>query len=97
MSADDLGLVGPTQPLSHPEVHSEEKHFLGLTIPVAPLKDLLRMKLSSLRPKDLVHIETLDEVGLITPAIEKQLDPALQERLKQARSRIAATKPDVEG
>jgi hypothetical protein len=36
-------------------------------------------------------------VGLITAAIERQLQPALQERLREARELIAANKPDVEG
>src|ERR1019366_4403249 len=62
-----------TQPLPHPEIHPEEKHLLGITIPVAPLKDLLQMKLNSLRPKDLIHIETLDDVGVITLPLEREL------------------------
>ena len=41
-----------TQPFQHPEIHPEEKQLLGITIPVASLKDLLQMKLSSFRPKD---------------------------------------------
>jgi hypothetical protein len=86
-----------TQPLPHPELHPEEKHLLNLSVPVAPLKDLLQMKLSSLRPKDLIHIETLDDVGLITPALERHLSPVLQEWLKEARKTIAENKPDVEG
>jgi len=55
------------------------------------------MKLNSLRPKDLVHLEILDEAGLITPALEGELPLALQERLRDARKRIAEDKPDVEG
>ena len=55
------------------------------------------MKLNSLRPKDLIHLEILDDVGLITPDLELQLPPALQERLEEARKLIAANKPDVEG
>jgi hypothetical protein len=39
----------------------------------------------------------LDDVGLITTAIEKKLPPVLQDRLHQARKRIAENKPDVEG
>jgi hypothetical protein len=68
-----------------------------MAVPVAPLQDLLQMKLNSLRPKDIIHIETLDEVGLITPALEHRLSPALLERLKDARTQIAENKPDVEG
>ena len=86
-----------TQPFPHPELHPEEKDLFGLTIPVAPLGDLLHMKLNSMRPKDLIHIETLDDLGLISLAVESSLPPVLQERLAQARQPIAAGKPDLEG
>ena len=86
-----------TQPFPHPELQPEEKDLFGIAVPVAPLKDLLHMKLNSLRPKDLLHLETLDDVGLITPAIERQLPPMLRDRLKEARKQIAANKPDIEG
>ena len=86
-----------TQPFPHPELHPEEKNLFGIATPVAPLKDLLQMKLNSLRPKDLLHLETLDEAGLITPDVERQLPQVLQERLKEARKQIAADKPDIEG
>jgi hypothetical protein len=67
----------------------------NITIPVAPLVDLIQMKLNSLRPKDVIHLETLDDVGLITSAIERELPPALRARLKEARRQIADSKPDV--
>ena len=86
-----------TQPFPHPEIHPEEMELVDIRVPVAPLKDLLQMKLSSFRVKDIAHIEILDEVGLITSAVEKQLPSVLQERLKQARQEIAEGKPDVEG
>jgi len=86
-----------TQPLPHPDLQPEEKDFLGITIPVAPLRDLLQMKLTSLRPKDLVHLEILDEAGLITTALEAGLPDILRERLQQARRQIAEDKPDIEG
>lgn len=85
-----------TQPVPHPELHPEEKDFLGIKIPVAPMKDLVQMKLSSFRPKDLVHLEILDEVGLITPELERQLPTILLERLKDARRQIEENKPDVD-
>jgi hypothetical protein len=28
-----------TQPLPHPGLHPEEKNFLGIAVPVAPLRD----------------------------------------------------------
>lgn len=86
-----------TQPLPHPALHPEDKDLFGTTIPVARLLDLVQMKLNSLRPKDLIHLETLDEAGLITPTLEGGLPAALQERLKEARRQIAENQPDVEG
>jgi hypothetical protein len=86
-----------TQPLPHPSLRPEEKDFLGITVPVAPLRDLLQMKLTSFRPKDLVHLEILDEAGLITPALEEDLPPVLRVRLGEVRKQIAENKPDIEG
>jgi hypothetical protein len=85
-----------TQLSPHPALHPENKQLFDIAIPVAPLVDLIRMKLNSLRPKDVIHLETLDDVGLITPVIERELSPVLQERLKEARKQIADSKPDVE-
>ena len=84
-----------TQLSPHPALNPENKHLFGVTIPVAPLADLIQMKLNSLRPKDIIHLETLDEVGLIIP-VERELSQALQERLQEARRQIAESKPDVE-
>ena len=53
---------------------------------IAPVADLLRMKLISFRLKDQVHIQDLDSVGLITPEIEEGLSPALRDRLRQVRA-----------
>lgn len=86
-----------TQPAPHPNLNPEMRMLFGVTIPVAPLQDLLHMKLNSFRRKDITHIEIMDEAGLITPALEQTLPPLLQERLKQAREAIAAEQPDVEG
>ncbi len=86
-----------TQPIPHPDLHPEEKDFLGIAVPVAPMRDLLQMKLSSFRPKDLVHLEILDEAGLITPTLEGELLAELRARLQEARRLIAGDKPDIEG
>src|ERR1700692_2200615 len=40
---------------------------------LAPVADLVRMKLTSFRLKEKVHIIDLDSVGLITPEIELAL------------------------
>ncbi len=52
---------------------------------LAPVADLVRMKLTSFRLKDKVHIIDLDSVGLITPEIEQGLPEALRDRLEQVR------------
>jgi hypothetical protein len=55
-------------------------------VPVIPMLDLLRMKLSAFRDKDRVHVRDMDEVGLITAEIESQLSPELLTRLQHVRS-----------
>ena len=52
---------------------------------LAPVADLVRMKLTSFRLKDKVHLIDLDSVGLITPEIEQALPEALRARLDQVR------------
>jgi hypothetical protein len=47
---------------------------------------LVKMKLTSFRLKDRVHIQDLDSVGLITPDIEAQLSPPLKARLQEVRA-----------
>ena len=54
-------------------------------ISLAPVVDVVRMKLTSLRLKDKVHIIDMDGVGLITPEIENALPEALRHRLQQVR------------
>ena len=53
---------------------------------ICPVADLVRMKLTSFRLKDKVHIQDLDGVGLITPEIEAALPDALRKRLHEVRS-----------
>ena len=53
---------------------------------VAPVSDLVRMKLTSFRDKDRVHVRDLDSVGLITPEIEAGLPELLRDRLAQVRA-----------
>jgi hypothetical protein len=52
---------------------------------LAPVADLVRMKLTSFRLIDKVHLLDLDSVGLITPEIEEALPEALRSRLEQVR------------
>ena len=53
---------------------------------IAPVADLVRMKLTSFRLKDKVHIQDLDSVGLITPEIETVLPDLLRQRLQEVRA-----------
>ena len=53
---------------------------------IAPVSDLVRMKLTSFRLKDKVHIQDLDGVGLITPEIEQSLSEPLLRRLAEVRA-----------
>jgi hypothetical protein len=56
-------------------------------VPLIPLADLVRMKLTSFRARDEAHLKDLDEAGLITPEVEASLSLALLERLGRVRSR----------
>ncbi len=85
-----------TQPTPHPMVRPDLKSLFGLAVPVAPLPDLLQMKLNSFRPKDLVHLEILDQSCLITVEAEAVLPTVLQDRLAMARQQFADNEPDVE-
>jgi len=53
---------------------------------LATVLDLVRMKLVSYRLKDRVHIQDLDQAGLITPRIEAELPPQLRLRLDEIRA-----------
>jgi hypothetical protein len=53
---------------------------------LAPVADLVRMKLTSYRLKDRVHVKDLDTVGLITPEIEADLSEPLRARLAEVRA-----------
>jgi hypothetical protein len=53
---------------------------------LAPVADLVRMKLTSFRDKDRVHIRDLDSVGLITPETETSLPEVLRARLAEIRA-----------
>jgi len=71
--------VEPVPGLSDPTITEE-----GITI--APVTDLVRMKLTSFRIKDRAHIQDLDSVGLITPEIEAGLSDILRARLAEVRA-----------
>jgi hypothetical protein len=53
---------------------------------LAPVADLVRMKLTSFWLKDRVHVKDMDSVGLITPDIEEGLSDVLRKRLREVRA-----------
>jgi hypothetical protein len=54
---------------------------------LVPAEDLVRMKLTSYRLKDEMHLKALDEAGVITAEIESGLSPIQRERLRLTRAR----------
>ena len=56
-------------------------------LPLIPLADLVRMKLTSFRASDEAHLKDLDEAGIVTPELEAGLSPVLRERLAKVRAR----------
>jgi len=53
---------------------------------VAPVADLVKMKLTSYRLKDRVHIQDLDGVELISAEMETGLPEVLRQRLAEIRA-----------
>jgi hypothetical protein len=52
---------------------------------LAPVSDLVRMKLTSYRLKDRLHVHDMDNAGLITTQIEAALSGELRRRLEEIR------------
>jgi hypothetical protein len=63
-----------------PPVRTAERVLL------APVADLVRMKLTSFRLKDRVHLQDMDSVGLITSDLEASLPQVLRQRLREVRA-----------
>jgi hypothetical protein len=76
--------VRPEEIDSVPGISKPERSNRGYWI--APVADLVRMKLTSFRLKDKVHIQDLDSARLITPEIEASLPEALRTRLAEVRA-----------
>ena len=74
-----------TYPVPNPQLNPEIRQLFGLDIPVAPLGDLLVLKLNSMRTRDKLHIELLDRSGLITSELEYELPLELRSRLIAVR------------
>lgn len=69
----------------HPQIRPVRAGLHGQQFLVVPVVDLVRMKLSSYRDKDRVHIRGMDAAGLITDEVESALSENQQLRLKHIR------------
>lgn len=72
-------------PAANPPLRPESKQLYGIAVPVAPLRDLLLMKLNSLRAKDEVQLQILNDAELITTALVADLPEEHQRRLANLR------------
>ena len=77
--------VRPSQVTQNPPIEPEKKSILGEEFFIAPVADLVTMKLSSYRDKDRVHIRSMDAAGLITLRVQNKLAPELLARLQHIR------------
>jgi hypothetical protein len=78
-------MVRPNQATPNPPIAPEKKQIHGGDVMVIPVADLVRMKLSSYRDKDRVHVRGMDAAGLITPEVEAKLPGGLSTRLQHVR------------
>jgi hypothetical protein len=78
-------LVRPNQAAPNPPIAPEKKWIHGGEVMLIPVADLVRMKLSSYRLKDQVHIKSMDAAGLITAEVEAKLPTDLSARLQHVR------------
>jgi hypothetical protein len=78
--------VRPNQATPNPPIAPEKKRIHNQEVMVIPVADLVRMKLSSFRLKDQVHIQVMDAAGLIAPDVEKKLTKELLARLQHVRA-----------
>jgi hypothetical protein len=76
--------VRPEYPEAVPDFSPPVETREGVLL--APVADLVRMKLTSYRLKDRVHIQDLDAAGLLTAEIEARLPNELRRRLAEIRS-----------
>lgn len=77
--------VRPHCLLPTPPIEPVRKRIHGKEVMVIPVTGLVRMKLTSNRDKDRVHIRSMDAAGLITHEVEVGLSPELLSRLKHIR------------
>jgi hypothetical protein len=77
--------VRPNEATPNPPIAPEKKRIHNQEVMVIPVADLVRMKLSSFRLKDQVHIQVMDAAGLIASDVEKKLTKELLARLQHVR------------
>lgn len=77
--------VKETQLEAHPGIRPVRAGLHGQEFLVIPVLDLLRMKLSSYRDKDRVHVRGMDAAGLISQEVECELSVDLRSRLRHIR------------
>jgi hypothetical protein len=77
--------VRSTQAIPNPDIRPVQKTVHGEHVAVISLADLLRMKLSSWRLKDQVHVQVMDAAGLITTEVEGALSEEFRLRLQYVR------------
>ena len=77
--------VKETQAEAHPDIRPVRAGLHGQDFLVIPVGDLVRMKLSSWRDKDRVHVRGMDAAGLITGDVELELSEELRSRLRHVR------------
>jgi hypothetical protein len=78
----------PNQATPNPPLRPQRLSVHGVDVAVAPVADLVLMKLSNNWDIDRVHVRDLDSVGLVTPEAELALPPALYTRLQEIRRRM---------
>jgi hypothetical protein len=76
--------VRPEYPEAVPDFSPPVETREGVLL--APVADLVRMKLTSYRLKDRVHIQDMDAAGLIAAEVEGALPDELRRRLEEIRS-----------
>lgn len=77
--------IKESQVEAHPALRPVRASLHGQDFLVIPVVDLVRMKLSSFRDKDRVHIRGMDAAGLITETVELALGDELRARLRHVR------------
>lgn len=78
--------VRPDYPAPSPPIRPVRKRIHGEDVMVIGVQDLLRMKLTSNRDKDRVHVRSMDAAGLITSEVESSLPQELRARLAHIRA-----------